>query len=130
MTTPATQSPRASWNAQWECGACGDGGDALFEDGTLTDADPHPRPAAHPGARAVDAPTTSRGRPKGAAGQAQVVPEKAARTLDDERLVVLDVDCTRRPPTDSDRPFPPTAARITVLDPRGTLPTPTTGRCA
>ncbi|MFI9325794.1 hypothetical protein ACIGXI_39270 [Kitasatospora aureofaciens] len=39
MTTPTTQPPKVSWYAQWECGACGDGGDALFEDGTLVDAD-------------------------------------------------------------------------------------------
>ncbi|MDH6710103.1 hypothetical protein P3T27_006852 [Kitasatospora sp. MAA19] len=38
-TTPTTQPPKASWYAQWECGACGDGGDELFEDGTLVDAD-------------------------------------------------------------------------------------------
>ncbi|GLW58867.1 hypothetical protein [Kitasatospora phosalacinea] len=39
MTTHTTQPPKISWYAQWECGACGDGGDALFEDGTPVDAD-------------------------------------------------------------------------------------------
>ncbi|BFV54975.1 DEAD/DEAH box helicase [Kitasatospora sp. CMC57] len=28
-----------TWTAEWTCGACGDGGDAQFEDGTSVDAD-------------------------------------------------------------------------------------------
>ncbi|WP_457033564.1 hypothetical protein [Kitasatospora sp. P5_F3] len=28
-----------TWSADWMCGACGDGGDAQFEDGTSVDAD-------------------------------------------------------------------------------------------
>ncbi|MFE4600459.1 hypothetical protein ACFRKE_06335 [Kitasatospora indigofera] len=40
MTTTHTtqQPPKISWYATWEC-SCGDGGDALFEDGTMVDAD-------------------------------------------------------------------------------------------
>ena len=44
MTTIPTTSPtvvqlppKVSWYAQWEC-SCGDGGDELFEDGTMVDA--------------------------------------------------------------------------------------------
>lgn len=36
--TAVQAPPRVSWYAQWEC-TCGDGGDELFEDGTLVDAD-------------------------------------------------------------------------------------------
>ncbi|MFE7524632.1 hypothetical protein ACFU7Y_02810 [Kitasatospora sp. NPDC057542] len=63
-----------------------------------------------------------RARQKEATERAQVVAEQAARICDDERLVVLAVDYTRRPPTDSGVPRPPAAARITVLDPRNALP--------
>ncbi|MEV7776533.1 hypothetical protein [Kitasatospora sp. NPDC086791] len=37
MTT--TQQPKVSWYAQYLCHTCGDGGDALFDDGTIVDAD-------------------------------------------------------------------------------------------
>lgn len=36
-----TSAPPApvTWSAEWSCGACGDGGDAQFEDGTSVAAD-------------------------------------------------------------------------------------------
>ncbi|MER7585226.1 hypothetical protein [Kitasatospora sp. NPDC097691] len=37
MTT-IQQPPAVSWHAQWECGACGQGGDEPAGDGTVLDA--------------------------------------------------------------------------------------------
>ncbi|MFG2844241.1 hypothetical protein ACGF12_13865 [Kitasatospora sp. NPDC048296] len=39
--TPAgpASTPMVRWYATWQCHACGEGGDAHFDDGTIVDAD-------------------------------------------------------------------------------------------
>ncbi|WP_327071942.1 hypothetical protein [Kitasatospora sp. NBC_01302] len=63
-----------------------------------------------------------RAKQQEAADRARVVGEQAVEHLADEHLVVLSVHYTHRPPTESGKPRPPAAARITVLDPHDALP--------